>query len=67
MNDAVTYRIVLDEAGYYDEEATEANVRAMFADYVGAGCFRDMDLDDVEDIKTEDICAWFIRRGKVTA
>lgn len=62
--DAVTFRIVLDEAGYYDSPATEEAVREMFADYVDGGYWSNVDTDDVEDYSTQEICSWFLKEGR---
>lgn len=50
------YRKVLDAAGYHHAEPTEQNVRSCFADYVDAGVWRDIDMDDIEDITIDQMC-----------
>lgn len=57
------YRKVLDAAGYIHDEPTEENVRNCFADYVDAGYWRDIDMDDIEDITIDQMC-YNLLKGK---
>ncbi len=57
------YRQSLDAAGYGHEEATEENVRSCFADYVDAGYWSNLSIDDeLEEISTPDMCRALIHR-----
>lgn len=65
------YRRVLDIAGYEHEEPTEDNVRGCFSDYVDSGFWSNLDLEDVEEITTAEICRAFcklkgIRMSEIT-
>jgi hypothetical protein len=55
------YAKTLDVAGYGHEDPTEENVRNCFADYVDAGIWRNLNLEDCEEITTADMCAALIR------
>lgn len=50
------FRKVLDAAGYYHDDPTEDNVRRCFGDYVAAGYWSNVDIDDIEDITIDEIC-----------
>lgn len=55
------YRRVLEIAGYGHEEPTEESVRECFRDYVAAGYWRDLNLEDVQEITTLEICQAFCK------
>jgi hypothetical protein len=61
INRAELYGRVLEIAGYEIEPATEKRVRACFADYVDAGIWRNIDLEDVADIDTWSMCVALLR------
>lgn len=54
------YERAIQAAGY-DLPPTEESVRECFADYVAAGYFADLDMDDLAEIKTEDMAIALIR------
>lgn len=54
------FRLALDAAGYYDDEATEQNVRKCLLDYVDAGVFRDLTCDDVDDLTPREMAIGLI-------
>lgn len=61
-------REALDAAGYYHEPATDNALRECFLDYVDAGIWRDLDLNDAyEAIQRGDITKkmmiYALRRG----
>lgn len=55
------YREVLDAAGYTHAEPTEENVRCCFIDYVAAGYFQNVSLDDLDDITLDEMCLNLLR------
>jgi len=61
-------RAALDAAGYYSEPATEEALRSCFLDYVAAGYWRDLSLEDaLADIQRGEISKetmiYTLRRG----
>lgn len=58
------YRKALDVAGYQHVQATEKNVRECFKDYVDARCWSNLQLDDVDEITTEEMCRALLRLNK---
>lgn len=57
------YRQALDAAGYHHAPPTDQAVRECFVDYVDAGFWSNVDLEDVKDISTGDMCREFLRLG----
>ncbi|MFD0717679.1 hypothetical protein [Paenibacillus sp. GCM10027626] len=55
------YRKALDAAGYGHEPATEAAVRECFADYVAAGYWADVYIDELDEIQTIDMARALMR------
>jgi hypothetical protein len=51
----------LANAGYDDCEPTESSIIECFTDYVDAGIWRDIEMDDVEDITVNQMCRALIR------
>lgn len=43
-------KLALDAAGYEYDEPTPERLRECFLDYVGAGYFRNLDLDDAYEM-----------------
>lgn len=58
------YRRVLDAAGYHHVPATEKNVRECFMDYVDAGYWSNLHLDDVDEITTEEMCRALLKLSR---
>lgn len=60
------YRKALDAAGYQHDEATSENVRSCFLDYVAAGYWSNltMDDDDLTDITVFEMCIALIGKRK---
>lgn len=58
-------RQALTAAGY-DDPPTEHNLRQCFADYVDAGVFADVSLDECDEIPTERMCRALIRTAPHT-
>ena len=54
-------RLALDLAGYCDELATPSALRACFADYVDAGVWRDLTMDDVDELDLPDMVRALLR------
>lgn len=54
-------RKALDAAGYIHEPATEEALRECFADYVDAGFWSNVDIEDIADFSAVEICREFIR------
>lgn len=55
------YRHVLDAAGYDHADPTEENVRSCFLDYVAAGYWENVSLEDVDDITLDEMCLNLLR------
>jgi hypothetical protein len=55
------FRLALDAAGYYDNEATEQNVRDCLLDYIDAGVFRNLDSEDVDDLTPQEMASGLIK------
>lgn len=49
-------RRALDSAGYNDEQPTRENLVSCFSDYVDAGVWADLTLDDIEGLSISDMC-----------
>ena len=49
-------RQALDHAGYEHVEATPENLIECFRDYVDAGVWENLTLDDIEDITLTEMC-----------
>lgn len=50
------FRQVLDQAGYTDSEATEANVRACFQDYVDSGAITGVEDGEIANLSIDAVC-----------
>lgn len=50
----------LEKSGY-DSEPTEENLIDCFRDYVAAGVWRNISIEDVEDISVEEMCTALIK------
>jgi hypothetical protein len=50
----------LDKAGY-DCDPTEKNLRECFTDYVNAGCWSNLEMEDIEDLTIKQMCIGLIR------
>lgn len=50
------YRRALDRAGYTHAEADQESVKECFGDYVAAGYWSNLDLDDLEGITVLEMC-----------
>lgn len=51
----------LDNAGYQDCEINENNLVECFTDYVDSGVWRDIEMEDVEDLTVDQMCKALIR------
>lgn len=55
-------RRALDAAGYtYDGDPTEEQLRECFGDYVDAGIWSDLSLNDIEGLSVAEMCKALIR------
>lgn len=58
------YRAALDAAGYCHLDATDQNVRDCFIDYVDAGVFSNLSIEDVDDLTLQEMAAGLIKYCK---
>lgn len=58
------YRLTLDVCGYTDSPPTEEAVRECFVDYVAAGYFENLEMDDVNELEITAICRNLIGADK---
>lgn len=49
-------RRALDAAGYSHEQPTRENLVNCFSDYVDAGVWADLTLEDIEGLSVSDMC-----------
>jgi len=57
-------RRALDAAGYHHEQTTMENLVSCFSDYVDAGVWSNLTLEDIEDLSMLDMARGLIDIGR---